>query len=503
MHRTNTCVNSFNNLSEPNKPPGIHKDFYRLSQQYGGIYTLYFGANKGVVLNSPELFYEALNVKQDETAQRPVLKSFTPLTFNHGVAMNNGKRWRAIRTVIQKSVTNKQLGEASEGMIMEEVNANLCALRKECEAGRGASFDLRIFLRKIGLNNIFRKLFNVRFNVEEPTQEYHEMQDWIRIIFEHIAQGSPSDFMPLFGLLPKSAEEKHYIETTKKMHKYLDEQLALHRQLKAKGTPVNDFMGIMIDVQEESKELQKSDPSMLVMKDLDITVSAWDMLAGAMDTSSTTVEWLILLLVNHPQVQEKLHATLDEAIGPNRLPTLADYPNIEYFTAVMCELFRFKHFAPQGLPHEAAEDITLGGYNVPKGTQIFLNFHSLHMNPRSWKDPEVFRPERFLEEDRDLLDTVLHSETYFKNPEAYKFVPYGQGRRRCVGYGLGRIVIWLEAVAMFHCFSWESPNGQPMDLDTEALGITLVPKLQNVRAVPRPAARLLRPESEITSCESH
>jgi len=57
-------IGCFYELSPPNQPPGLHKDFWRLAQKYGPIYTLYFGANRGVVLNSPELWFEALNKKQ-------------------------------------------------------------------------------------------------------------------------------------------------------------------------------------------------------------------------------------------------------------------------------------------------------------------------------------------------------------------------------------------------------------------------------------------------------
>ncbi|KAH9251530.1 hypothetical protein BASA81_010561 [Batrachochytrium salamandrivorans] len=495
-------IGTFYELSEPNKEPGLHKDLFRLSKKFGGIYTLYFGSNKGVVLNTPELWFEALNTKQDETSQRPFLNSFERITFGQGVAMNNGKRWRAIRTVLQTSVTNKQLGEAAEPIIMEEIHATLYALVKEVERGNGSKFDLRMLTRREGFNVIMRKIFNFRYRIENSTAEFDEAQDWIRIIFEHLAQGSPSDFMPIFGLFPDPAA-KEFAKTCAKMHEFLEHELSKHKlTFASKGKEDMDFMDLMLQAQANGLQEQKSKPDTVVMSDLDIKVSCWDMMAGAMDTSSTTMEWFVLLMVNHPEIQAKCHQALDEVCGNGRMPTLADLPKLEYITACVCEMFRLKHFAPQGLPHQAAEDITLGGYNVPKGTQIFLNFYSLHMNDKLWRKPEEFRPERFLEEERELLDTVLHSELYFKKPEAYKFVPFGQGRRRCVGYGLGRIVIILKVLAWLHCFKWESANGQPVDLDTEILGITMMPKLQNVRAVPRPAAKILRPESAITAVPS-
>lgn len=492
-------IGNFNLLSEPNKPPGLHKDFWRLAKQFGPIYTLYFGANRGVVLNSKELWYEALNTKQDQTAQRPQLKSFESITHFDGVAMNNGKRWKSIRTVLQKSVTNKQLGEKAEPLIMEELDCTLTWLRQQCEQGKGAEFDLRQLCRRESLNVAMRKIFSFRFKAE-MTPEYMDTQDWIRVIFEHLAQGSPSDFMPILAIFPDPGK-KEYLAVCKRMHDFLEHELQRHRREEGKRVgDMADFMDIMI-AEQKAAQANKEE---FVMTDMDIKVCAWDMMAGAIDTSATSMEWLIYILCNRKDVQDKMHAVLDEVVGPNRLPTLADLPNLKYCTAVLDENFRWKHFAPQGLPHEASEDLTLGGYNIPKGTQIFLNFYSLHMNPDYWVKPNEFRPERFLDEKEDafLLDTILHGEMFFSKPEAYKFVPFGQGKRRCVGYGLGRIVMWLKMVTWIHCFEWKSADGQPCDLDTEYLGITLVPKLQKVKAIPRPAAKLLKGESALRGVES-
>lgn len=421
-------------------------------------------------------------------------------TFGQGVAMNNGPRWRAIRTILQTSVTNKQLGDAAEPIIMEELNATLHELNRECEKGKSVINDLRLVSRRESLNVIMRKVFGYRF-ANAMTPEYLECQDWLRIIFEHIGQGSPSDFMPILEYFPDSSRDE-FRNTCKRMHKFLSDELENHKRNAGKKKEADyDFMDAMLVAQAKAKEEQKKDSTVVVMSDLDIKVCAFDMMAGGIDTSATTMEWLILALINHKPVQAKLHAILDEVVGPNRLPTLEDVPKLEYLTAVLDEIVRWKHFAPQGLPHEAGEDLTLGGYNIPKGTQIFLNFFSTNMDPKLWKKPEEFRPERFLEEERDLLDTILHSEKYFKNPEAYKFVPFGQGRRRCVGYGVGRIVLWLKAATWLHCFSFDSVDGQPMDLDTEILAITMLPKEQKVRAIPRPAAKLLKSEDFVT-CES-
>jgi len=488
-------IGTFYELSPPNQPPGLHRDFYRLFQKYGPIYTLYFGVIRGVVLNTPELWYEALHDKQEQTAQRPNLKSFESITHFQGVAMNNGKRWQYMRTIMQRHVTNKQVGTDSAPLIAEEVESTLADLRDLCEQGK--DFDLRQLARRESINVLMRKVFSFRF-ANRMSPAYSDCQDWLGVIFEHLAQASPSDFMPILEYFPE-AGHVDFLKTCTRMETFIDVELQKHKnEVGQRTNKEEDFIDAMLRVQKEAIANNEA----IVMTDLDIKVCAWDLMAGAIDTSATTMEWIIYILVNHRAVLNKLHGIMDDVVGPNRLPTLDDVKQLEYLTAIIDEAVRWKHFAPQGLPHEAAVDMTLGGYNIPKGTQIFFNFFSLHHNPKLWKEPDTFRPERFLEEERPLLDSILHGEMFFGKPEAYKFVPYGQGKRRCAGYGIGRIVLWLKAALWLHCFDWETTDGKPLDLDTETMGITMVPKLQKVRAIPRPAAKLLRSERDIIQVES-
>jgi len=51
-----------------------------------------------------------------------------------------------------------------------------------------------------------------------------------------------------------------------------------------------------------------------------------DLMAGGMETQSTTLGWAIVLLCNHPEIQERLHAEIDDVVGRHRLPTLDDRP---------------------------------------------------------------------------------------------------------------------------------------------------------------------------------
>merc|ERR1712146_192487 len=136
-----------------------------------------------------------------------------------------------------------------------------------------------------------------------------------------------------------------------------------------------DFLDIMLIDQDK-----------VGLTDSDIEVIIWDIMAGGIDTSATSIEWLIYLLIKHPEVRKKAHEELDRVVGSNKLPTYEDIKSgrLPYINAIVLELFRFKHFAPFGIPHHTTKDTTLGGYNIPKNTQVMFNFHALHSDPRWW-----------------------------------------------------------------------------------------------------------------------
>jgi cytochrome P450 len=170
---------------------------------------------------------------------------------------------------------------------------------------------------------------------------------------------------------------------------------------------------------------------LLLTRSRSLQIILWDVMAGGIDTSATSIEWLIYILINHPEVQTKAQEELLRVVGPNRLPTFDDAENLPYLNAVISECFRFKHFAPFGIPHSTTKDTTLGGYRVPKAAQVMINIYALHMDPENWKDPEEFRPERFLEEEKGLagffLNPQSHNGKHGLGEKAYKFLPYGAG----------------------------------------------------------------------------
>ncbi len=69
----------------------------------------------------------------------------------------------------------------------------------------------------------------------------------------------------------------------------------------------------------------------------------------------------------------------------------------------MFELLRYTSISPILVPHLATQDTTLGGYSIPRGTQIWVNAYNLHSDATYWEKPQKFNPNRFLDQNGEVV----------------------------------------------------------------------------------------------------
>ncbi|CAL2040885.1 hypothetical protein CAEBREN_29480 [Caenorhabditis brenneri] len=151
------------------------------------------------------------------------------------------------------------------------------------------------------------------------------------------------------------------------------------------------------------------------------------------DTTSTGLMWAIHLLGNHPEVQRKVQAELDEVMGDEEDVTTEHLARMKYLECVLKESLRIRPSVPI-IMRELSEDQVIGGYNIPKGVTLLLNQFLIHRDPAQWKDPEVFDPDRFLPEN-----------SVGRKP--FAFIPFSAGSRNCIGQ---RFALMEEKVIMTH-----------------------------------------------------
>jgi cytochrome P450 len=144
------------------------------------------------------------------------------------------------------------------------------------------------------------------------------------------------------------------------------------------------------------------------------------LLVAGHETTASALAWAFALLPHHPEVLARLR---DAARGGEA----------EYVTAVAQETLRRRPVLPNAAPRLVMAPVEVGGRPYPTGVCLVANAYLVHHDPEIHPEPYRFRPERFLE----------------ASPGTYTWIPFGGGRRRCLGasFALLEMRIVLAAVA--------------------------------------------------------
>jgi cytochrome P450 len=129
------------------------------------------------------------------------------------------------------------------------------------------------------------------------------------------------------------------------------------------------------------------------------------LLVAGHETTASELAWAFERLARTPDVLRPLVDEID-AGGDDT-----------YLTATIHETLRRRPVIPNAAPRLAKEPVEIGGFRYPEGVVLIPNAYLIHHDPEIYPDPYAFRPERFLGE----------------SPGTYTWIPFGGGRRRCLG----------------------------------------------------------------------
>lgn len=205
------------------------------------------------------------------------------------------------------------------------------------------------------------------------------------------------------------------------------------------------------------------------------------------DTTASLVASFFVAMTHYPDVQAKAQAEITRVVGSDRLPTYSDRDSLPYIEAVYKELLRWRPPAPLGIPHrlDSEEDDEYQGLRIPASSTIFSNVWNMVRDPKAYREPEVFNPERFLGA----------AESIELNPED---IIFGFGRRRCPGISVAQSSIWFSitlTLATYNITPALDANGRPkMPSLKIPTGILIHPEPFECTITPRSphAARLVK-----------
>ncbi|GLT86547.1 hypothetical protein SLE2022_046810 [Rubroshorea leprosula] len=171
-----------------------------------------------------------------------------------------------------------------------------------------------------------------------------------------------------------------------------------------------------------------------------IKAALLDIFLGGIDTSALTVLWAMAGLVRKPRLMKKAQDEIRNYVGRKRRVTEDNLDHLAYLKRVVKETRRLHTPAPLLLPRETMSHCKISGYDIDPKTIIYVNVWAIGRDPKHWKNPEEFSPERFI---NGLVD--------FKG-QNFEYLPFGSGRRGCPGICMGILTTELLLANLLYYF---------------------------------------------------
>ncbi|XP_072041400.1 cytochrome P450 2C5-like [Amphiura filiformis] len=411
-----------------------------LCETYGPVCNvpLPFGIN--VVLVSG---YNAVNElfrspQFDQRVPVPRLDLPEEVLNGAGVLLSVGELWQEHRRFSMTVLRSFGVGKRSfEDQIATETEY----LMKEISSTQSNPFDPSLLLSNATSNIICSVVIGKRFEYDDP--ELKDLLHSVEEILRHSAITISFVFAPklvyyltMIPFLPKGPLP-FMISVRRKLHEIVIE----HRD-----TFDSENLRDYIDVYLNDMQMKLGQELPTHFSDVELRAVIGDFFGAGTETTATTLRWALLYMLKYPAVQKKVHEELDSVIGRDRLPKMSDKPNLPCTVAVIHEIQRFASIFLPFLRYANQDVAEFQGFAIPKGSYMQASLYSVSRDASIWRDPDEFKPERFLDERGNVI----------KIPENMAF---GAGKRVCLGEQLARMELFLFYTHLMHRYTIKKPAG--------------------------------------------
>uniref|UniRef100_A0A8C0A7F6 Steroid 17-alpha-hydroxylase/17,20 lyase n=1 Tax=Bos mutus grunniens TaxID=30521 RepID=A0A8C0A7F6_BOSMU len=390
-----------------------HKNFFKLQEKYGPIYSFRLGSKTTVMIGHHQLAREVLLKKGKEFSGRPKVATLDILSDNQkGIAFaDHGAHWQLHRKLALNAFALFKDGNLKlEKIINQEANV-LCDF---LATQHGEAIDLSEPLSLAVTNIISFICFNFSFKNEDPAlKAIQNVNDGILEVL------SKEVLLDIFPVLKENFSSDSITNL-------------LHILIQAKVNADNNNAG------------PDQDSKLLSNRHMLATIG--DIFGAGVETTTSVIKWIVAYLLHHPSLKKRIQHDIDQIIGFNRTPTISDRNRLVLLEATIQEVLRIRPVAPMLIPHKAVIDSSIGDLTIDKGTDVVVNLWALHHNEKEWQHPDLFMP-RFL----DPTGTQLISPSL-------SYLPFGAGPRSCVGEMLARQELFLFMSRLLQRFNLEIPD---------------------------------------------
>jgi len=290
-----------------------------------------------------------------------------------GVFFCKGKTWKDLRKFTVQTLGGLGMGcrDTMEAVIMQEAESLVAILAEEAANVKAVSVHHRF---STAINNVvWRLVTGCSTGQKDPQLIY--LTQCINDMFDAFDPGKLTSVLQInYGFVYRWMKHLglHTVPDYAEPMKEMIVEVVQRSHPNYSGYYIEKFLEQIRSSQDDAASTFYGSKGMI-----QLVGTAMDLFVAGTDTTSTVMEWCVAYLLAFPDVQARLREEVDEATGGAARPvSLSDKPRTPLVLSFLEEALRFCPMMYVNVPHITVRDTQIGGYFIPKGTQV------IEINPK-------------------------------------------------------------------------------------------------------------------------
>ena len=414
----------FVGVSHLMKPGRFHVAIHDWAKKYGSVYQFTIMGRPSVVVSGYDAIYEVAVKKGREFGSRPNTFRRDVVLHRTGILTSSepDETWKVLRKTTHRHL--KQFGDGMSRLesVIQDVGEDMFMTFAE---NAGKPYDPKGDIFDTALNSIAFLITGERTYIGDSIVE--KMRKFELYMSLYLAKAGPwkyfmMDFMPWLRFFGLEIWDK-ISDMVKQRDNIWDQVMKMNVDNSASSSLCKILM----------EHASNSD----VITETDAKCTSLNLLFAGVTTTTNTFYASINVLAHNQHIQDAVLKEIQSVCGDGREVSLTERSKMPYTRAFLFEVLRSTSVVAASVSRCPSEGDTVLGNFIPKGTRMFLDIWGMHNDPEFWQDPDVYRPERFLDSDGDMLPA--------DHPNRKRLMPFGAGPRVCVGetLALARLFLWI------------------------------------------------------------
>ncbi|XP_046481802.1 cytochrome P450 4C1-like isoform X1 [Neodiprion pinetum] len=411
------------------------KNLIKLGKMYPALFRLCVGRYSMFFTTHSEDLKEIL--LSPKTIEKHYVYNFARPCVGDGLVTAPASIWEVHRKLLQPSFNSVAL----KSFVKTFATQSVILAKKMEQHLDGSEFEIHRYVSLCTLDAICVTAMGVNLKAQESEEcRYDEA---IQNVFASFATRTFSPWLYPDFVFYRTQLGKDQRKHIKFIHEFADNVI---RQKKTEIVRPGDKR-LSTDEEQGAADDSTAGPQILIenlfrlsnenqtLTDKEVRDHVDTMIAAGSDTTAITMNYVLLMLASHQDIQEKVYQELCDIFGEHVLNddseelhiTMEVLARMTYMERVIKETMRLFPVVPL-MSRTATDDFDLGHRTFPRGTSIVLNIFGVHRSEKYWPDPLKFDPDRFLPE-------------RFARQQPYSYLPFSGGRRNCIGWKYAMMLI--------------------------------------------------------------